>query len=583
MRHPGSIQLRITALLVAVLLAVPVVAPAVTRRAPVTASNPTPSSPDPDQLGAAAKDNALRHYLQGVYLEGSGDLAGAIQEVGRAFAYEPTAPDLALKLAELALEADDAQSGLDYARRSITLGERSGRAQFVAGAAYAGSGRVDEARDAFTRSLSMDSTRIETWQALGRLEDGSGRLPAARDAYAHSFALDPEDGETAYHLGMIEARLEHWGAADTLLAQAAETNPFVPGLGVARAFVAEHEGRIDEAARGYEAHLEQFPNDRQTRRRLVQAYIRLEQWPAATQEALWLYQQAPKDFEAGRVLASLDLTQKQDAAAADVAHSLRKNLPGEVEPAAFAVAVLLHVGRGKEARSEADALTRERPENARSWIVAAETWAADDKPGKFSAEADRRYARAEETLADSTGARVELARSFTRTQRFERAEQTLLTALDNDSMNARLWLELAFARERRKDVPGAEDAARRSLELDARSGQALNFLGYLYADYQVKVDQAVPLIEQALALDPDNPYFIDSLGWAYYRLGRLEDARGQLERAVALGGGEAEVLEHLGDVYLALARKGDAKSQYQRALQLEPTSTALARKLEALR
>jgi tetratricopeptide (TPR) repeat protein len=581
MRPPGSIPLRAAALLATVLLTVPVVAPAVTRRAPVAATRST--APAPDELGAASKDSALRHYLQGVYLEGSGDLAGAIQEVGRAFAHEPNAPDLALKLAELALEADDAQSGLDYARRSISLGEKSGRAQFVAGAAYAGAGRVDEARDAFTRSLAMDSTRTETWQALGRLEEEAGRLEPSRDAYAHSFALDPEDGETAYHLGMIEARLEHWGAADTLLAQAAETNPFVPGLGVARAFVAEHEGRIDEAAKGYEAHLEQFPNDRQTRRRLVQAYIRLEEWPRATKEARWLYQQSPRDFEAGRVLASLDLTQQQDDDAADVARSLRKNLPGEIEPAAFSVAVLLHVGREKEARSEADALTRERPEDARAWIVAAETWASDDKPGKLSAEADRRYARAAEKLADSTGARVELARSFTRTQRFDRAEQTLTGALEKDPKNARLWLELAFARERRKDVPGAEEAARKSLELDSKSGQALNFLGYLYADYQVKVDQAVPLIEQALALDPDNPYFIDSLGWAYYRLGRLEDARGQLERAVALGGGEAEVLEHLGDVYLALARRSDAKSQYQKALQLEPTSSSLARKLEALR
>ena len=103
------------------------------------------------------------------------------------------------------------------------------------------------------------------------------------------------------------------------------------------------------------------------------------------------------------------------------------------------------------------------------------------------------------------------------------------------------------------------------------------------ADYKVKVDQAVPLIEEALALDPDNPYYIDSLGWAYFRLGRLDDARGQLEKAIALGGGESEVLEHLGDVYLAMARKGDAKSQYQKALQLDPTSASLTRKLEALR
>ena len=336
---------------------------------------------------------------------------------------------------------------------------------------------------------------------------------------------------------MVEARLEHWGAADTLLAQAAETNPFVPGLGVARAFVAEHEGRIDEAAKGYES---TSSSSRTTARRAAG-------WCRPTSDSssgrkprgkrAGSMSSQPKDFEAGRVLASLELTQNQDDAAADVARSLRKNLPGEIEPAAFSVAVLLHVGRGKEARSEADALTKERPQDARAWIVAAETWAADDKPGKLSAEADSRYARAEETLADSTGARVELARSFTRTQRFDRAEQILTGALEKDPKNARLWLELAFARERRKDVPGAEEAARKSLELDSRSGQALNFLGYLYADYQVKVDQAVPLIEQALALDPDNPYFIDSLGWAYFRLGRLEDARGQLERAVALGGG----------------------------------------------
>ncbi len=547
--------------------------------APVNRTN----VPDPGGLAAAARDNALRHYLQGVYLEATGDVPGAIQEIGRSFAYDPSAPDLALKLGELAFQAGDERAGLDYARRSITLGDRSGRAQFLAGSALAAGGRMDEARDAFMRALAADSSRIETWSALGRIEDESGRLPAAREAYAHAFLLDPEDAETAYHLGTVEARLEHWGAADTLLAQVAESNPFLPGLSVARSFVAEHAGRTAEAARGYEAQLQQYPNDRQTRRRLVQAYIKLEQWPDAAREASWLFQNAPKDFEAGRVLASLDLTMKKNDDAADVVRTLRKSLPGEVEPAAFAAAVLLHIGRESEARAEADGLTKERPRDARAWIVAAETWASNDQAGHLSVEADRRYAKAEETLGDSTGAKVELARSYARTQRFDRAEKALSGALTGDPKDARLWLELAFARERRKDVPGAEEAAHKSLEIEPRSGQALNFLGYLYADYKVKVDQAVPLIQQALALDPDNPYYIDSLGWAYYRLGRLDDARGQLEKAIALGGGESAVLEHLGDVYLAMARKGDAKSQYQKALQLDPTSESLSRKLEALR
>ena len=566
---------RTRALLLAILLfAVP---------AARAAAAPAAAAPSPGDIAQSAKDNSLRHYLQGLYLEGQGDLHGAMAEIGRAFAYDPTAPDLALKLADLALLSGDGDLALDFAKRSIALGDKTGRAHFLAGAALAGSGRPQDARKEFSLAAAMDSTDIATLLALARLEDDLGDLPAARESYVRAFALDPEDDEIAYRLGMTEARLDHWGAADTLLSQVAESNPNLPALAVTRAFLAERQGRIAEAAKGYEVHLAQFPNDRQTRRRLVQCYVRLAQWPAATREAKTVFDQSPDDFDAGRVLASLYLTQKQDGAATEVVRTLRKQLPGQVEPTAFAVAVLINVGKEDEARSQADQLTQERPRDARAWLIAAEAWASKDTEGKYSREADARYAKAEAVLPDSAGARTELARSYTRTQRFDKAESVLESELQSDAKNSRLWLELAFARERRKDVPGAEQAARQSLTLEPNSGQALNFLGYLYADYKVKVDQAVPLIEQALALDPDNPYYIDSLGWAYYRLGRLEDARGQLEKAIALGGDEPEVLEHLGDVYVALARKGDAKSLYEKALQLDPTKQSLSRKIEALR
>ena len=567
---------RTQALLLAILLF------ALVPAAPAAAA-PASAAPTKGEIAQAAKDNSLRHYLQGLYLEGKGDLNGAMSEIGRAFAYDPTASDLALKLADLALLSGDGDAALDYARRSIALGDKTGRAHFIAGAALAGLGRPQDARHEFRLAVAADSTDIATLLALARLEDDLGNLAAARECYARAFALDPEDDEIAYRLGMAEARLDHWGAADTLLAQVAESNPDLPALAVTRAFLAERQGRIAEAAKGYEAHLAQFPNDRQTRRRLVQCYVRLADWPAATREAKAVFDQSPDDFEAGRVLSSLYLTQKQDAAAVEVVRSLRKQLPGQIEPAAFAVAVLLNVGKEEEARAQADQLTKERPRDARTWLIAAEAWASKDSEGKWSRDADERYAKAEAVLPDSLGARTELARSYTRTQRFDRAEAVLERALESDAKNPRLWLELAFARERRKDVPGAEQAARQSLDLEPNNGQALNFLGYLYADHKVKVDQAVPLIEQALALDPDNPYYIDSLGWAYYRLGRFEDARGQLEKAIALGGDEPEVLEHLGDVYVALARKDDAKSLYEKALQLDPTKQSLSRKLEALR
>ena len=77
---------------------------------------------------------------------------------------------------------------------------------------------------------------------------------------------------------------------------------------------------------------------------------------------------------------------------------------------------------------------------------------------------------------------------------------------------------------------------------------ALNFLGYLLADHDRRL-RPEALILKALVHDPDNGAYIDSLGWVYYRLGRLPEARIQLERAVDLTGGDPVVREHLGDVY----------------------------------
>jgi len=84
------------------------------------------AAPDPRAIAAATQETSLRHYLQGIMLENEGDLAGAIEEVGRAFAFDPSAPDLAVKLADLSLQAGNPSATLDYARRATTLGDTTG-------------------------------------------------------------------------------------------------------------------------------------------------------------------------------------------------------------------------------------------------------------------------------------------------------------------------------------------------------------------------------------------------------------------------------------------------------------------------
>jgi tetratricopeptide (TPR) repeat protein len=551
---------------------------------PAATAVPVPNTPpNPEALKAAARSASLRHYLQGVYLEEQGDLHGALEEVGRAFQFEPTAPDLAAKLADLSLQTGDAVAGLEYAQRAIALGDRSGRAHFLSGTALAAMGRLADAEPEFERAVHDDSTMVEGWEYLGRLRDERGNLKGAGEAYRRAYELDFDNPEIAFRLAGTEARLGRFATADSLLARVQDLNPYQPGLLVTRAWIAEREGRYAEAARDYEHHLEAFPGDVQARRRLINAYVGLEDREHALLHARALYQQAPDDLDVARVLTSLYLRLDRNDEAAVLAHAIRRRHPGDPDAAGFAVAVLQRVDKKDEARDEADALTREAPENYRSWLVAAEVWAQDEPADRRSTEADRRYAKVREVLPDSTGAQVAYARSLSRTGRHAEAEESIRASLEREPRNAQLWLELGFAHERRKDVDGAEEAGRRALEIDPKNAQALNFLGYLFADYDRKLDEAVPLIQQALEIDPDNPFYLDSLGWAYFRQGRLDDARVQLERALDEGGDDPEIYEHLGDVYRAMARSTEAKSQYQKALQLNPTSQTLARKLEALR
>ena len=96
---------------------------------------------------------------------------------------------------------------------------------------------------------------------------------------------------------------------------------------------------------------------------------------------------------------------------------------------------------------------------------------------------------------------------------------------------------------------------------------ALNFVGFSWADKKINLDQALEYIQRAIELKPDNGYIRDSLGWVYYRLGKLDQAIKELETAVRLSPEDSAILEHLADVYLEKGRVRDALNTYKKALK----------------
>ena len=104
------------------------------------------------------------------------------------------------------------------------------------------------------------------------------------------------------------------------------------------------------------------------------------------------------------------------------------------------------------------------------------------------------------------------------------------------------------------------------LVADPKNAQALNYLGYMLADRGVRLDEALGYIRKAVAIDPQNGAYLDSLGWAYYRLGNYDLAEENLRRASEKIGSDPTVQAHLGDVYQKTGRLKLATTHWQRAL-----------------
>ncbi len=141
----------------------------------------------------------------------------------------------------------------------------------------------------------------------------------------------------------------------------------------------------------------------------------------------------------------------------------------------------------------------------------------------------------------------------------------------------------AICLERQGEWELAEKDFRQALHLNPDQPQVLNYLGYSLVEKKLKLDEALNMIERAVAARPDSGYIVDSLGWVLYRLGRYEEAVGHMERATELMPVDPVVNDHLGDVYWAVGRKTEAQFQWNRALSFVDDDSAAEADPERIR
>jgi tetratricopeptide (TPR) repeat protein len=188
---------------------------------------------------------------------------------------------------------------------------------------------------------------------------------------------------------------------------------------------------------------------------------------------------------------------------------------------------------------------------------------------KHTGKADQGIALLEDALkkhADEPLAYISLAQSYSEADRHEQAVKVLQQAQAKFPADDSIAFELGTVFDKAKQFADAESAFRSVLARDPDNATALNYLGYMLAERGERLDESVEYLKKAIALEPDNGSFLDSLGWAYYKADKLELAESNLKRAADQLRTNSVIQDHYGDVLARLGRYEDAIAAYNRAL-----------------
>jgi tetratricopeptide (TPR) repeat protein len=219
----------------------------------------------------------------------------------------------------------------------------------------------------------------------------------------------------------------------------------------------------------------------------------------------------------------------------------------------------------KKATDEADAAVKKYPDDRLVRMVHASLLADLGKTNEAAAEMTK--------LLDGKNDRetyVSLAQVYEKGKNFPEMAKALDAAekLSNSKDDKE---DIAFRRgamyEREKKYDLAEQEFRKVLELNPSNASALNYLGYMLADRNLRLPEAQQMVSKALAADPANGAYLDSLGWVYYRMDKLQEAETYLLQAMERYAKDPTVHDHLGDVYFKEGRIRDAIKQWDASLK----------------
>jgi tetratricopeptide (TPR) repeat protein len=489
------------------------------------------------------------HLLLGRLYRLGNDMPKAETELNTAIKIDPNSEEAVTTLAMLYTDEGDTAHALKVLS-AIPDSARSAKLYSALGAAYEQRKEYKNAIDAYKHAIMLDHDNLDAIRGLAENYLNDGQLDSALEQYKVISDSNPEDAQTYVRIAEIYRRqakydlaLENLKHADTLIPDTAEV-PY------SMAAVYQAQGRYDEAAKLLQDLLKKTEKsnevgtsqtDRNNRaifiERLGMIYREQQNYPAAVETFRKMLTLGDENARSGyqEIIDTYRDAKEWPQATAAAKEAVQK-LPNDRDLRMVLDAQLADMGEFDQAVADIRSMLKGGPEDREVYL--------------------------------------RLGIIYTRAKRWSDAEQSLAKA-EQLSTKADDKTYVSFLRgdlfQRQKMFDQADSEFRKVLAVtpptDPQAAATLNYLGYMNADRGVKLEESLNYIKQALTFEPNNGAYLDSLGWAYFKLGKYDLAEENLNKAAVHMGSDPTVQEHLGDLYQKTGRLKLAASHWDRAVQ----------------
>jgi tetratricopeptide (TPR) repeat protein len=527
---------------------------------------------------AAHKADALARFVEGMAFEENGEMERALEAYRKVLNVDPGQSELATRVAGLLIQQDDFPQAIDVLKDAIKANPNNAEPYQQLAFIYTRYlKRTDQAIDYANRAIVLNPGDVEGYQRLVEIELAAGQERRALEALDRALKVHTSDPNFWIRLGKLyvailfksdsQPKPDELKKTNEVFKRAAENSGDDPGIlkDVADYYAASQQ--LKEAIPLYLRVLELQPDDANAREKLATGFVLTNQRDKAVEMLEQIIKEHPEKYQPYDLLAQvLD----------EEARSLQRANRIEEAKAKFA----------KVATNYEQSLLI-NPNHAGTYVRLAElllgTLKDADHAVKLLGEARRRFPGAPEIVYYLGIAQREAKQSQQAVATFEEALHEAQLEEDADFVNAKFYFNYGAAAEQAGLYDKAADLLRKSIALDPdNSAETFNYLGYMWADHNMNLDEAETMIRRALQSEPNNASYLDSLGWVEFRKGQFDRALNNLlQAAKTVQREDPVVFEHIGDTYLKLNRTREALEAWQKALSLDPKNKNLADKIQA--